>query len=278
MSSTHQQTGLSVLQKQFLNQPPETHTGHWDSLWQRQTTPWDRKGPSLALKDTVTSRQDLFGSPFKDAAKQQRKKALVPGCGRGYDVLLLSSLGYDCCGLDASQTAIDAALKHKEESLSKEDTQYAAHDEVVGCGESRFLAHDFFKDDFLSETDGGDFDIIFDYTFLCALPPELRPAWARRMSELLASEGKLICLEWPLGKKPEEGGPPHGLTSELYVQLFKNPGQNVKYDSDGIVMKDSDDAEQGGLALVRIAHGMPERTHEAGKGKDYVGIWQHVKG
>jgi hypothetical protein len=96
------------------------------------------------------------------------------------------------------------------------------------------------------------------------------------MSELLSPSGRLICLEWPLGKAPEEGGPPHGLTSELYVQLFRNPGQDVKYDSRGVVTQNPD-TKQGESSLTRIAHDMPERTHEAGKGKDYVGIWEHAK-
>lgn len=272
--SSDQKTVVSALRQQFLNQPAETHTKHWEDLWEKRTTPWDRNGPSLALKDTVTGKRDRFGSPFKDAVQQQRKKALVPGCGRGYDVLLLASLGYDCYGLDASHTAIDAALQHQKEFGN--DEQYAACDAEVGSGQTRFLVGDFFKDDFLSETNGRDFDLVFDYTFLCALSPEMRPAWAARMSELLSSTGHLICLEWPLGKSPQEGGPPHGLTSNLYVELFKNPGQDVKYDPTGIIVEDPG-AGQNSLALVRVAHEMPQRTHEAGKGKDYVGIWQHAK-
>jgi hypothetical protein len=84
--------------------------------------------------------------------------------GRGYDVLLLASLGYDCYGLDASETAIEAARKLK--AASKDDERYAAHDPKVGPGESKFLLRDFFKDDFLAESNGGDFDLIFDYTFV----------------------------------------------------------------------------------------------------------------
>lgn len=221
----------------------------------------------------MIDRQELFGSPLEDVASKQRKRALVPGCGRGYDVLLLASLGYDCYGLDASQTAIDAAAKHRNESQN--DDRYSPYDSKVGSGESKFLVRDFFKDDFLEQTNGGQFDVIFDYTFLCALPPEMRPSWAKRMSELLASDGHLICLEWPLGKPPTDGGPPHGLTSNLYTQLFRNPGQDVDYDSAGVVSQSQ--STQQGDSLTRIAHFMPSRTHEAGKGKDYVGIWRHAK-
>lgn len=188
--------------------------------------------------------------------------------------MLLASLGYDTYGLDASETAIAAANKLKTETWN--DEIYAAHDPSIGRGETKFLMHDFFKDDFLSETKGGKFDLIFDYTFLCALPLELRPPWAKRMSELLGPDGRLVCLEWPLGKDPKEGGPPHGLTSNLYEQLFLRPGEEVKYAESGTVAADQS-VEKSDAALVRMAHFMPKRTHEAGKDKDYVSIWKHWK-
>lgn len=83
-------------------------------------------------------------------------------------------------------------------------------------GACHFILGNFFEDDFLSEThaDGSsspkNFDIIYDYTFLCALPPPLRPKWAARMSQLLAPQGTLICTQYPLGKDPRLGGPPFG--------------------------------------------------------------------
>lgn len=80
--SSDSKTVVSALRDKFLDQPPETHTKHWDDLWQKQTTPWDRNGPSIALKDTITGKKDVFGSSVKDANSQQRKRALVPGCKR----------------------------------------------------------------------------------------------------------------------------------------------------------------------------------------------------
>ncbi|CAK3743225.1 S-adenosyl-L-methionine-dependent methyltransferase [Lecanosticta acicola] len=261
------------VRSQFLDQPAESHPGHWDALWKQKVTPWDRSGPSIALKDTTTSHSDIFGSPLHSSG-EKRKRAFVPGCGRGYDVLLLASLGYDTYGLDASENAIEAARKLQAES--KDSETYAPQDSNVGAGKVKFMRNDFFNDDFLSDTDGGSFDLIFDYTFLCALPPELRPSWAKRMSELLSPNGHLVCLEWPLGKDPKAGGPPHGLSSDLYVQLFAHPGQAVTYDDDGFVLKKAGGEKSPG-ALNRIDHFMPERTHEAGKGKDYVSIWKHAK-
>lgn len=261
----------AILRQQFQDQPGDKHPERWDDLWKRSLTPWDRKGPSLALKDAVTQHLD---SPLREDGT--RKRAFVPGCGRGYDVLLLASLGYDTYGLDASETAIEAAKKNQAEEGESE--AYAAHSIDVGKGTVKFMLNDFFKNDFYADTNGrGDFDLIFDYTFLCALPPELRSPWAKRMSELLAPTGRLVCLEWPLGKPPREGGPPHGLTSELYVRLFEKPGEEVEYDGEGVVAGASAETERSKSALVRVEHFQPERTHEAGKGKDYVSIWKHVE-
>lgn len=316
----------SELQKTFQGRPAAQHISGWDDLWKKSLTPWDRAGPSQALRDAILSQnQNLFGSPIKKLAtttgpqqqqqQQQRKKALVPGCGRGYDVLSLASLGYDTFGLDGSENAILAARKLEAEEISCESETYRLRDPLIGKGKIQFIIGDFFHDDFLAAiattTTHGDstsnsasnntvpptadekFDLIFDYTFLCALPRELRPTWAKRMSELLAPDGFLVCLEWPLQKSPKEGGPPHGLSAELYEELLRKPGQEVEYDDDddddgeGYVVVsagDSTTTSGGGggddgrakNALVRLERYRPSRTHEAGKDSDYISIWKRA--
>lgn len=316
----------SELQKTFQGRPAAQHISGWDDLWKKSLTPWDRAGPSQALRDAILSQnQNLFGSPIKKLAtmtttttngqqqQQQRKKALVPGCGRGYDVISLASLGYDTFGLDGSENAILAARKLEAEEISCESDAYRLRDPLIGKGKIQFIIGDFFHDDFLAAiattTTHGDstsnsasnntvpptadekFDLIFDYTFLCALPRELRPPWAKRMSELLAPDGFLVCLEWPLQKSPKEGGPPHGLSAELYEELLRKPGQEVEYDDDdgeGYVVVSVGDSTSGGggggggddgrakNALVRLERYRPSRTHEAGKDSDYISIWKRA--
>lgn len=308
----------SELQKTFQGRPAAQHISGWDDLWKKSLTPWDRAGPSQALRDAILSQnQNLFGSPIKKLAttttttgqqqqqQQQRKKALVPGCGRGYDVLSLASLGYDTFGLDGSENAILAARKLEEEEISCESDVYRLGDPLVGKGKVQFIIGDFFHEDFLTAitstnttTHGDDintipttkFDLIFDYTFLCALPRELRPTWAKRMSELLAPDGFLVCLEWPLQKSPKEGGPPHGLSAELYEELLRKPGQEVEYDDDDddgegyVVVSAGDSTTSGGgggdgrakNALVRLERYRPSRTHEAGKDSDFISIWKRA--
>ena len=41
-----------------------------------------------------------------------RRTALVPGCGRGHDALLLAAWGYDVVGLDYSAEAVRRAAEN----------------------------------------------------------------------------------------------------------------------------------------------------------------------
>ncbi|KAM3425090.1 hypothetical protein BST61_g7056 [Cercospora zeina] len=261
------------LRDTFANRPLDDQLTGWDELWKQQVTPWDRAGPSHALADAVTGHPDILGPPVKSDSGRRRRRALVPGCGRGYDVLLLAALGYDAYGVDGSSAAIDAARRLQMEAGGS--ASYRALETESGRGRETFVRNDFFKDDFLEATGGGSFDLIFDYTFLCALPPPLRPSWAQRMTELLASDGHLICLEWPLHKPANEGGPPHGLSAALYESLLRSPGQDVPYDERGKVSV-NEAAEQSDNALVCVKRYRPQRTHEAGKDSDYVSLWQHT--
>lgn len=94
--------------------------------------------------------------------KPQRKTALVPGCGRGVDVCLLESFGYDCVGLEYSPKAVEACEKYATEHGST----YPVQDEKIGKGSKVFVQGDFYKDDWLERTGLGvkHFDLIYDYT------------------------------------------------------------------------------------------------------------------
>ena len=83
----------------------------WSALWDKgDFLPWDRGQPNPALIDVLADRQDLIGDRMKEDASgdKRRKKALVPGCGRGYDVLLLASFGYDAYGFEVSENRCKA--------------------------------------------------------------------------------------------------------------------------------------------------------------------------
>lgn len=285
---------LETLRSHFVDLDPSKHGSKWNQLWAEKFAPWDRGQPSPALDDVLAERKDLLGSRFIEGGKT-RKKALVPGCGMGYDVLLLSAFGYDAYGLELSENALNGARKLHEESKGKEE--YRVRDKIVGRGKVTYLSGDFFKHDFLKGVDGeGTFDIIYDYTvcslvfltlgiekliqqFLCALPPSLRPAWAKRQSELLSPMGRLICLEFPSTKPLSTGGPPHALPPRVYEGHLRRPGQELLYDAEGHLLQANlgPELESG---LVRLEHFHPKRTHSVGVGKDgnvedWIGVWGH---
>ncbi|KAL9131267.1 MAG: hypothetical protein Q9217_000754 [Psora testacea] len=245
----------------------------WSALWDKgDFLPWDRGKPNPALEDVLFGRQDLVGTCMatESSGYKHRKKALVPGCGRGYDVLLLASFGYDACGLEVSETAVKRCLEEQETNAKN----YPAKDETIGAGEVSFIYGDFFAEDLKSHMGLDRFDLIYDYTFLSALPPTLRPQWALRMSQLLAPDGSLICVEFPSDKDPKLGGPPYALPPPVYVQHLAHPGKELPYDKDGHVQEDVELARDS-AGLRRIAHWQPIRTHEIGKGQDWISVWKH---
>lgn len=138
----------------FFSQSPEMPVNNkWDSLWQNSCTPWDRGQASPALAELLLDKHLPLISTGKPG------KALVPGCGRGYDVALLAGLTAQdqkmekVVGLDVSSKAIEEArIVHK-------DAQ----------GHPEFIVGDFF-----SNTEdwarSGPYDVVYDYTVRNLLP------------------------------------------------------------------------------------------------------------
>lgn len=208
MSQQDREVQRACLQEHFSTLTDDEQLKGWDDSWKKSITPWDRGRPNPALEEALVDKSDLSNSALSTGG---RKKALVPGCGRGPDVLLFASYGFDAFGVDASETAIEAANAfHREQN--KEQKLFPTKDEERGRGGVKFICADFFGDNSwlppaaTSGSNEGPFDLIYDYTFLCALPPSLRPKWAARMSELLSPGGTLIAMEFPIGKDPKLGG------------------------------------------------------------------------
>jgi len=256
---------------------PSTHGQKWDELYKEGFLPWDKGFPNPALVDLLSERQDLLDSSILSNGGS-RKKALVPGCGKGYDVLLLSAFGYDAYGLEISETALLAAKEVEKEMGGK--GLYKAG-EGVQRGKVEWLAGDFFQDEFLRSVEGkGVFDLIYDYTFLSALPPSTRPAWSKRLTQLLSPEGRLVCIEFPTYKLPSTGGPPWALPPKVYTGHLARPGQEVSYSKDGDISEEQL-GEPAADGLLQIAHFQPKRTHQIGynaEGKvtDWIGVWSHT--
>lgn len=161
----------------------------WDSLWADGTTRWDRGTPNPAFIDFLRTPSNPPTSPDvsptpgapqpgtyeymeevhlpaplkKDGS---RRKALVPGCGTGYDVALLASWGYDAYGLEISKHAASKAnVFLKGLRVSGLEGLYNIKDKKIGEGSVQCLLGDYFDDAWVHEAGCVEgFDIIDDHT------------------------------------------------------------------------------------------------------------------
>ncbi|KAI0800245.1 thiol methyltransferase 1 [Fomes fomentarius] len=173
----------------------ETHQDKgWDEAWKVGTTPWDAGQPQPAL--TALLESGTIGFP-------RAGRALVPGCGRGYDTVSIAAiLGIETLGTDIAPAAIEAAQKYIQSAAS------TAIDKV------RFEVTDFFALD-----DAAGFDLIYDYTFFVAIPPSRRPEWGHQVTKLMKPGGYLITLIYPM-LPYREYGPPFYVRPEHYGEVL----------------------------------------------------------
>jgi hypothetical protein len=170
---------------------PMQNTTMWKEAWHEGHTPWDRGAPAPTLVKLV------------DEGTLPEGRALVPGAGSGYDVLCLASDKREVVGLDLAEGA-----RRRFETLRAEAG--------IPAEQARVVVADFF--DWQPDE---KFDLIWDYTFLCAIEPELREAWARRVDELLAPNGELTTLIFPVVDKDPAEGPPYAMSPELVRGLLE---------------------------------------------------------
>ncbi|KAF8708757.1 hypothetical protein HU200_030144 [Digitaria exilis] len=196
---------------------PEYSPDGWSRCWEEGVTPWDLGQPTPAVVELAKS-----GTLPGDAAT-----ILVPGCGAGYDVVALSGPGRFVVGLDICETAV-AKAKQWSEAAAADGSLFA------------FVAADFF-----TWEPPELFDLIFDYTFFCAFHPSMRPAWAKRMADLLKPNGELITLMYLA--EGQEAGPPFNTTVLDYEEVLKSLGFVIT------CIRDNDVAVKPRQGLEKIA-------------------------
>ena len=136
-----------------------------DFLTMEILTPAGIRGmPNPALTDLLSS-QDGYSiaeamSYHIETGIKRRRTVLVPGCGRGYDVNLFASFGFDAYGIEISKSAVDMCREEQEGNAHK----YPVQDHSVGAGKAEFLVGDFFSDAWNRDIGISAFDVIYDYT------------------------------------------------------------------------------------------------------------------
>ena len=181
-----------------MEQPPDTTALDWKARYESGDTPWDVGGPHPEF----VRRADLLAPPRPGA------RALVPGCGRGHDALLLAQTGWNV-------TAVDLVASLADEVGPR----------LLAAGVDLCI-RDALS---LSPADlGGPVDLFLEHTFLCALPLHLRPAWGLLVDRVLGPGGRVAALVFPVDKPAAEGGPPFRLTPED-VALHLGPGFRLTF-------------------------------------------------
>ncbi len=176
----------------------------WEDAWQRGATPWDRGSvaPGLAwwlgqhaeallprrLEDVPQSGSLATPRvPHACDTRTTQGRALVPGAGHGHDVLALAHAGWDVTAVDIAPTAVVACAQR-----------------IATAGinvQARVICADFFESPPKAEALQEPFDLLFDYTFCCALPPALRAAWAQTCATRIKQGGRLLHLAFPLDER-----------------------------------------------------------------------------
>lgn len=200
----------------------------WDKAWEENVKPWDSGIVQPPLRDLLLSNQ--LDWPRKG-------RALVPGCGRGYDpIYIATTLGLDTLALDISPTAIQAANELLAGSPDPSSIKVT------------FEEADFFT---LSMPKGESFDLVYDYTFFVAIPPSKRAEWGRQMNALTKQGGFLITLIYPLDS-PKEYGPPFYVQLEHYVESL------------------------GDQNWEKVFDGIPEVSSESHIGRERLVVWKKL--
>ncbi len=149
---------------------------------------WDLNEPTPALVDALPQ------------LKIMKASVAVLGAGAGHDAAYLAKLGHVVTAFDISEHAVARARERYPES---ENLKYVVCDALN--------VPDRFEN---------QFDLVFDYTFFCAIDPSLRAQAVRSYRRLLHDEGHLLGVFFPI---TYAGGPPFGATEwELKKRLEKN--------------------------------------------------------
>jgi SAM-dependent methyltransferase len=155
----------------------------WEKRWASNQIGWDLGQVSPPIANYIDQLEDTS------------IKILIPGCGNAYEAEYLHQKGFkEVYIVDISKSAIEAFKK-----------RYPLFPEF------HIIHDDFFNLQ-------GQYDLIIEQTFFCAINPQLRKKYVQQMTKLLKPGGKLVGL---LFNVQFSGGPPYGGQKNEYLKLFK---------------------------------------------------------
>ena len=161
----------------------ELNKKNWNSRYDTKETGWDIGFVSPPLKEYIDQITDL------------NIKILIPGCGNAYEAEYLFNKGFkNIFIVDYSQIAISNLIKRIPD----------------------FPIFNAVCDDFFNIS--GQYDLILEQTFFCAIDPKLRNNYAKQISSLLKANGKLVGLFFSVPMFSDH--PPFGGSKQEYIEYF----------------------------------------------------------
>ena len=159
---------------------------------------WNQKYKNNDIGWDIGSSTPIFVDWSKTISG--KKNILIPGAGRGHDALYLSKKKHNIYAVDFSIEAINfLEIKAKELNL-----------EINTICEDFFQLRDYY----------GQMDIILEYTFFCAINPQLRLKYIKETFKLLKEDGLFIAIILPINKDVGEPGPPYGVNLQETLDDF----------------------------------------------------------
>lgn len=156
----------------------------WDTKYNENKTGWDLGEVSPPLK------------AYFDQLKDKEIKILIPGGGNSYEAEYLFKN-------DFKNVFVVDVSKAPLENIKKRIPNFPKHQ----------LIHANFFD--VEDT----FDLIIEQTFFCAINPNLRSKYAKKMNTILKEKGKLVGLMFDAVLN--EDHPPFGGNKEEYLPYFQ---------------------------------------------------------
>lgn len=156
---------------------------YWTSRYENQSVGWDIGYVSTPLKTYI------------DQLSDKEIRILIPGAGNSYEAEYLYGRGFHnvyVCDLSP------IPLQRLRES-------------ITDIPESRLIEGDFFELE-------GQYDLILEQTFFCALNVDLRSNYIQKMHQLLVPKGQLVGVLF--NRHFDLPGPPFGGSLAEYRFLF----------------------------------------------------------
>ncbi|BCO30771.1 thiopurine S-methyltransferase [Thiohalobacter sp. COW1] len=136
----------------------------------------------------------------------------VPLAGKTLDLLWLAAQGHRVTGVEISERAVRAFFDENDLTPQVRDTDGFR---LWQAGEITLMEGDYFD---LMPEELGPLDAVFDRASLIALPPAMRPGYARQLQRLApACPVLLVTLDYD---QDEMDGPPFAVSAGEVEQLY----------------------------------------------------------